>query len=60
MLEPKMKAMAVMDCLLTLLSACLETNRGVLMDDLKAQSSARPVQIFAALDTMTNRILASV
>lgn len=52
MIEPEMKDMAVM---LPLLTACLETNGGVLMESLKAQSSARPAQILAAWDTMKNR-----
>lgn len=35
MIELEMKDMAVMSSLLTSLTACLETNGGVLMDDLK-------------------------
>lgn len=54
MIEPEMKDMAVMSSLLPLLTACLETNGGVLMESLKAQSSAKPAQIIAAWDTTKN------
>lgn len=55
MIEPEMKDRAVMSSLLPLLTACLETNGGVLTDSLIAQSSARPVQILAACYTRKSR-----